>query len=101
MGPSEYSDMTGSGTVQPGPNSGGTTYVAHPADPSAYMGGAPGHMYVEFDVPESSLRAAGKEGWAQIPGPESLHARLAASRGLPVPEFPPALNIRWLASRIN
>jgi len=101
MSQSEYSDVTNTGTVQPGPNSFGTTYVANPADPSAYPGGNPGDIYAEFDVPDSSLQAAGKEGWAQIPGPNSLYSRLAARQGLPLPEFPPALNVEWVASRIN
>jgi hypothetical protein len=42
---------------------------------------------------------AGKEGWAQIPGPNSLYGRLAAVRGEPIPQFPPALNIEWLLTK--
>jgi hypothetical protein len=55
----------------------------------------------------SALDAAGdgcllqlvKEGWAQIPGPNSLYGRLAAMRGEPIPQFPPALNIEWLLTK--
>ncbi len=54
---------------------------------------------MEFDVPQDSLAPAGKEGWAQIPGPNSLYGRLAAMRGEPIPQFPPALNIEWLLTK--
>jgi hypothetical protein len=90
--------MESTGMVQEG--AGGTTYVAHPADPAAYgMQAAKGNRYVEFDVPADSLRSAGKEGWAQIPGPNSLYGRLAVARGEPVPQFPPARNIEWLQTK--
>jgi len=59
-----------------------------------------GSRYVEFDVPTSSLSTAGKVGWAQIAGPNSLAARLATRRGLPVPQFPAATNIEWIASKL-
>jgi hypothetical protein len=98
MSPAEHEAMTDTGMVQEG--GGGTTYVAHPADPAAYgQQAASGSRYVEFDVPQDSLAPAGKEGWAQIPGPNSLYARLALMRGEPTPQFPPALNIQWLLTK--
>ncbi len=98
MSADEHEAMSSTGMVQEG--GGGTTYVAHPADPGAYGSqAASGSRYVEFDVPPSSLRPAGKEGWAQIPGPNSLYGRLAQMRGEPIPQFPPALNINWLLTK--
>ena len=90
--------MIETGRVQEG--GGGTTYIAHPADPMAYgQQAARGSRYVEFDVPRDSVVSAGKEGWAQIPGPDSLYGRLAAMRGLPIPQFPPAVNVEWLLTK--
>jgi RHS repeat-associated protein len=98
MSQGEHEAMTETGMVQEG--GGGTTYVAYPADPAAYgQQAAAGSRYVEFDVPQDSLAPAGKEGWAQIPGPNSLYGRLAAMRGTPIPQFPPALNIEWLLTK--
>jgi RHS repeat-associated protein len=98
MSPPEHEAMINTGMVQEG--AGGTTYVAHPADPAAYgQQAAPGSRYVEFDVPRSSLAPAGKEGWAQIPGPNSLYGRLANMRGLTRPQFPRAFNIEWLLTK--
>jgi hypothetical protein len=98
MSPAEYKATTKTGIVQEG--GGGTTYVAHPADPAAYGKQAiPGSYYVEFDVPQASLAGGGKEGWAQIPGPNSVHGRLGAARGQLAPQFPPALNIKWLQTK--
>lgn len=100
MSPEEHQAMVDTGMVQPGRVSPQVS-VAHPADVEAYMRqAAPGTRYVEFDVPETSVVQGGKEGWAIIPGPESIYSRLAASRGLPPFELPPALNIEWLASRV-
>jgi hypothetical protein len=94
----EHEAMIETGTVQEG--GGGTTYVAYPADPAAYGHQATrGTRYVEFDVPPDSLVSAGKAGWAQIPGPDSLYGRLAAMRGLPIPQFPPAINLEWLLTK--
>jgi RHS repeat-associated protein len=99
MSKDEHELMCSTKLVQEG--AGGTTYVAYPADVMSYMSQArSGSRYVEFDVPLSSLAPAGKVGWAQIPGPNSLRARLAQLRGLPVPQFPQALNIDWLASKL-
>lgn len=94
MSPEEHGAMVREGIVQEG--GGGTTYVAHPADPAAYGSQASsGSRYVEFDVPPSSLRPGGKEGWAQIPGPNSMYGRLAQMRGELPPQLPPASNITW------
>jgi RHS repeat-associated protein len=98
MSRAEHEGMIDTGRVQEG--GGGTTYVAHPADPMAYgLQAASGSRYVEFDVPRHSVIPAGKEGWAQIPGPDSLYGRLAMMRGVPAPQFPPALNIEWLLTK--
>jgi hypothetical protein len=100
MSQDEHEAMTGTGMVQEG--AGGTTCVAHPADVHSYMAQArPGTRHIEFDVPRSSLTQAGKEGWAQIPGPKSMQGRLAGLRGDPLPQFPPALNIQWRATRVS
>ncbi|WP_234380647.1 hypothetical protein, partial [Streptomyces sp. NRRL F-5122] len=94
----EHDAMKHTGVVQEG--AGGTTYVAHPSNPAAYgRQAAPGTGYVEFDVPRGSLHPAGEPGWAQIPGPNSMRARLALRRGLPAPQFRPALNIQWLMEK--
>jgi hypothetical protein len=98
MSKTEYDAMVKTGMVQEG--AGGTTYVASPADPEAYRRqAAPGTGYVEFDVPEDSLYPAGEPGWAQIPGPNSMHARLAVRRKMAIPEFPRASNIEWLMEK--
>ncbi len=102
MNADEQAAMTQTGRVQPNINGAGHQSVAHPANIESYMMTAkPGTRYVEFDVPSSSLVQGGKEGWAVIPGPDSIHTRLAQSRGLPGFEYPEATNIEWLASRIR
>jgi RHS repeat-associated protein len=99
MSPEEHQSMLDTGMVQPGRT--GVINVAHPADIQSYMRQAlPGNRYVEFDIPENSLVQGGKVGWATIPGPESIFSRLNISRGLAPYEFPPALNIKWLASKL-
>lgn len=91
--------MLDTGMVQQGRT--GVINVARPADPLSFMRqAAPGSRYVEFDVPEASLVQGGKEGWATIPGPDSIFSRLNTQRGLPPYEFPPALNIGWIASKL-
>ena len=98
MSSSEHEAMVETGMVQEG--GGGTTYVAHPADSTTYgRQAARGTRYVEFDVPHDSVVPAGKTGWAQVPGPDSLYGRLAAMRGLPIPQFPRAVNIEWLLTK--
>jgi hypothetical protein len=100
MSAQEHEAMLNSGLVQPGRT--GVINVARPADVESYMRqAAPGTRYVEFDVPESSLVPGGREGWATIPGPDSIYSRLNARRGLPPYEFPLALNIEWIASKLE
>ena len=86
--------MVATGRVQVSPN-GNTTYVASPADINAYSKQAKkGSIYVEFDVDASSVQPAGREGWAQIPGPDSLYDRLNQKKGLPpINDMPKASNI--------
>ncbi len=85
--------MVGTGNVQVGGS--GTTYVARPPDITAFQKQAPpGSVYVEFDVPTSTLRPAGKPEWAQIPSPEHpLYGRLAERTGVPLKSPVPACNI--------
>jgi hypothetical protein len=98
MSREEHDAMAATGRVQEG--AGGTTYVAHPADPAAFVRQArPGAGYVEFDVPASSLSPAGQPGWAQIRGPNHWLSQRIAAMGRPVPEMPPALNIEWLLTK--
>ena len=94
MSQSEYEKMVATGRVQVSPN-GNTTYVASPADINAYSKQAKkGSIYVEFDVDASSVQPAGREGWAQIPGPDSLYDRLNQKKGLPpINDMPKASNI--------
>jgi len=91
MSPAEYTEMVNTGIVQESWSS--QTYVANPADPEAFRKQAkPGAVYVEFNVPASSLKQT-LEGWARIIGPKSIEARAAARKGLPIPAMPPATNI--------
>ncbi len=54
--------MVETGKVQMSPN-GNTTYVANPANPNAFKAAPNGAIYVEFDVPTSSIYPAGNENW--------------------------------------
>ncbi len=95
MSENEYEKMVETSRVQMSPN-GNTTYVANPADINAFSKQAKnGSIYVEFDVDSSSVYPAGKNGWAQIPGPGSLIDRLNAKKGLPaIEDMPTANNIQ-------
>ncbi|MFJ9034802.1 polymorphic toxin-type HINT domain-containing protein [Streptomyces sp. NPDC102274] len=95
----EYGKMTRTGMVQEG--KGGMTYVARPATPEAYgRQAAPGTGYAAFDVPANSLYPGGEPGWAILSGPRGLPARLAARKGLPIPQLPAALNISdWMGPK--
>ena len=90
----EYDKMKETGKVQMSPN-GNTTYVANPANKSAYEKQAkPGSVYVEFDVDSSSIYSAGNEQWGQIAGPGSLYDRFNQSKGQPgITDMPDASNI--------
>lgn len=99
MSVAEFEAMQKSGLVQE--SFSGTTHVAWPANPLAYLNQAkPFSVYVEFEVTPSSLKQT-QEGWAKIVGPNSLESRRNLRKGLPVPQMPPAANIRQVASRIG
>ncbi|QES34788.1 hypothetical protein DEJ48_16475 [Streptomyces venezuelae] len=98
MSDDEYNKMVSEGRVQPG--AGDRSYVANPPDSSAYgRQAAPGTSYVEYDVPLSSLRPGGEPGWSQIEGPNSLRGRMAARKGLPLPEFPEVRNVERIMTK--
>jgi hypothetical protein len=98
MSDEEYQKMIETGKVQPG--GGGITYAAQ--TPEGYMKqAATGSLYVTFDVPSSSFTETNKElGWLRFLSPDSPEGRLAAIKGLPIPQLPDALNIEVLAIRI-
>ena len=87
MNPSELERMRETGLVQLG--QGGTHRVAMPDDPTAYKAAPKGDVYATYDVPIDVLKPAGKDGWAQIPGPDSPYGKLAKKRGeeLEIPAF--------------
>ena len=97
MSQAEYKKMLESGTV---PESfSGTTHVANPADMSAFGKQAkPGSIYVEFDVPSTSIKPT-SNGWSKIIGPNSLEGRLALKKGLTLPEMPKASNIKIVGGK--
>lgn len=71
----------------------GTTHVALPAEACAFVKqAAPDSLYIEFNVPSSSLVDTGN-GWAKIIGPNSLQGRLAARKKQAVPQMPRASDI--------
>jgi len=92
MSETEFNNMQSSGFVQEG--AGGVTFVARPANISAYAKQAkPGSFYVEFDVVTSSLRNT-QAGWAKIIGPNSFDARFMIKKGqIPPTGMPRAYNI--------
>jgi RHS repeat-associated protein len=92
MSPDELKAMQESGFVQEG--SGGLHRVAVPVDPAAYKAAPKGDVFVTYDVPTSSLVRAGQENWRAIPGPNSMHAKLAAKKGEPIPQLPRFQNLR-------
>ncbi len=97
MSPQEHELMVATGFVQESRS--GTTHVASPADQAAFQAQAAiGSFYVEFDVPRDSVKPT-QPGWAKILGPNTLEARLAAAKGQPIPQMPPARNIRHIATK--
>jgi RHS repeat-associated protein len=79
MSRAEYQAMRTSGTVQQG--TGGITNVARPASPASYRSAGRDDIYVEFNVPASSLKLKdANRGWYMINGPNSPAARLAQQR---------------------
>ncbi|WP_146749301.1 hypothetical protein [Acidovorax anthurii] len=98
MSQAEYDAMKVSGRVQESLS--GTTHVATPAEAAAFINQArPGSVYVEFNAPTSSLKAT-NEGWSKIIGPNSLEGRLAARKGLPIPQMPQAEDIFHAATKL-
>ena len=91
MSQNEYDEMARTGMVQESPTGGKD--VVFPPDPESFKAADPGSLYVEFDVPESSLKNKSQRQ-KQIPGTMGFHARLAASKGLPVAQMPKASNIK-------
>jgi hypothetical protein len=67
MSQAEYEQMLRTGYVQQG--TGGRTYVVRTGNPDDYRSAAPGSVFVQFDVPTSALKPAGRPEWAVIPGP--------------------------------
>ena len=98
MSQAEHAEMVRTGHVVESHS--GVTHVASPANPEAYRKQArPGSVYVEFDVPAGSVTPTSTNGWAKIPGPNSIEARLAKQRGQPVPQMPGAANIQQVEAK--
>lgn len=98
MSKEEYALMEETGQVQESLS--GTTHIANPADPSAFINQAkPDSVYVEFKVPTSSLKAT-NTGWAKIVGPNSLEGRLAVRKGLETPQMLKATDIVHMATKL-
>ncbi|MER7132165.1 TreTu family toxin [Streptosporangium saharense] len=91
MSPREYKAMLETGMVQSGGDD--RTYVVHPPSKDGFKPNRRGSLYVEFDVPLSTLIPGGRPGDYKMSGPGSFDARVAVKKGLPIPQFPPALNI--------
>ncbi|BFM49930.1 hypothetical protein [Marinomonas sp. THO17] len=99
MSPDELAKMKKTGKAQESYS--GTTHVADPANPEAFIKQTKvGNVYAEFDVPASSLKKTNKD-WAQIVGPNSATGRFAARKGNPVPQMPDAENIVHKATKIR
>ncbi|WP_441328009.1 TreTu family toxin [Listeria immobilis] len=95
----EYKKMKNTGKVQMSKN-GNRTYVSYPADKNAFPSAADDALYAEFKVDEKTIFPAGKEGWAQIPGPGSLIDRFNQKKGLPaITEMPEAIDITNLGGK--
>ncbi|UQA97088.1 hypothetical protein K9S39_39135 [Streptomyces halobius] len=92
MSPAEHQAMMETGMVQRG--GGGFTYVVYPASRDAYISARPGSVYVEFDVPKSSLIPGGRPGDFKMSDSDTIFARLAKKKGNPVPELPKAKNVK-------
>lgn len=78
----------------------GTTHVANPANPEAFIKQAKaGSRYIEFNVPASSVKSTG-DIWAKIIGPNTVESKLAIKKGLAPIEMPSASDIQWIASKL-
>ncbi|MCH2176915.1 MAG: hypothetical protein MK193_14420 [Lentisphaeria bacterium] len=91
MSEAEYKAMKVTGRVQS--DQAGLHRVANPANPNAYKAAPKGDIYVEYDVPLSSLKPGGTTGWSNIHGPGSPMARIAQKKGLPEPILPQFKNL--------
>ena len=75
MSRAEYDAMKNSGKVQEG--TGGITNVSRPATPTSFRNPKKEDIYVEFDVPKSSIKLKDpNQGWYKIEGPNSPAGRL-------------------------
>lgn len=94
----EYAAMLATGQVQE--SFSGTTYLACPADATAYLLAStlarPGSCYIEFDIPVHCVKVTSR-GWAKVIGPHSLEARVAMRNGAPLPQMPAACAIAHVA----
>jgi RHS repeat-associated protein len=102
MSQEEADAMAVSGTVQAPLSGAGATHVTVPPNPTAFTPQpSSGSVFIEFDVPSSQLRVNDPgQGWGRVFGPNSLEARYAASKGLPIPiQMPPATRIQQTASQ--
>ncbi|MFD9359778.1 polymorphic toxin-type HINT domain-containing protein [Streptomyces sp. NPDC060031] len=91
MSSAEHEAMVRTGKVQRG--GGGFAYVVYPASRDAYISARPGSVYVEFDVPKSTLIPGGRPGDFKMSDSDTIFGRLAEKKGNPVPELPKADNI--------
>ena len=55
-------------------------------------------MYVEFDVPLSSLKQT-KDMWAAIPGPDSIYSKLNVQKGFKPYDFPEVTNVKLIGEK--
>jgi hypothetical protein len=94
MSETEFQKMLDSNFVQK--SKGNMTHITNPANPDAFKAAKPGSIYVEFDVPASSVVPGGKEGWGIIPGSGSIYDKLNIRKGLPGYKMPKATNIQIL-----
>jgi len=86
MSPQELEAMQSTGLVQESYN-GGVTSVTVPPNPNLYRAGPSGDVFVQFDVPQSAINAAGS-GVGKIYGPNSI---FGPAKG--IASMPPATNI--------
>ena len=69
MSPAEFNKMQLTGKVVQG--GGGQTFVSTNGVLDYKRAASPGSIYVEFDVPTSSLLKGGKDGWFKLIGPDA------------------------------
>ena len=87
MSRSEFEKMQMSGRVLQG--GGGQTFVSTNGSTDFKNVASPGSVYVEFDVPTSSLLKGGKDGWYKLIGPDankSQQLMLEKQGGTQLPE---------------